>query len=361
MSTTERTFNDRQSSSVTNNEPSNQSFGNQFSLRNSVQQRSSESLNLAIGKSLGPSLSFNFGVSDGNESVSSDNLPYLTGSTIKTDEKFCLSKILNSKENLTDLVRKDFIVKENPKPQLHVLSMPSELILRILSFLELNSLAVAGMVCKLFNNLAVIEFYDRGMFLMEVLHDNFGAIRSFTAATKIQPHGYLAYFKRGVAYYKESEEEEALKDISKALCCAPEGADHHIIKAMKHQIELDFKSAVEEATKAIELEPSNGSAFYLRGYNRFDLQDYDGSIGDLTYCLSLPYPYKSKVYNCRGWCYKIMGELDKALVDFSASSRLNVRYTKPFVNKTITMSTKMGKSGACEEEVYLTDFLNNTI
>jgi hypothetical protein len=78
-----------------------------------------------------------------------------------------------------------------------------------------------------FNNLAVLEFYDRGMFLMEILHDNFGAIRSeyyllllscfrsFTAATRIQPNGYLAYFKRGVAHYKESEEEDALKDISK--------------------------------------------------------------------------------------------------------------------------------------------------
>jgi hypothetical protein len=67
---------------------------------------------------------------------------------------------------------------------------------------------------------------------------------------------------------------------------SPEGADSHIIKAMKHQIELDFKSkplvnhlklifnldAVDEASKAISLEPTNGSAYYLRGYNRFDLQ-----------------------------------------------------------------------------------------
>ena len=77
---------------------------------------------------------------------------------------------------------------------------------------------------------------------------------------------------------------------------------------MKHQIELDFAGAVIEATKAIEIDPLNGAAYYLRGYNRFDLQDYVGSIEDLSYCLSLPYPYKSKVYNCRGWCYKILGD-----------------------------------------------------
>lgn len=53
---------------------------------------------------------------------------------------------------------------------------------------------------------------------------------------------------------------------------------------MKSQIEFNFKGtlrsfqkseklgAVYEASRAIELDPYNGAAYYLRGYNRFDLQ-----------------------------------------------------------------------------------------
>ena len=77
---------------------------------------------------------------------------------------------------------------------------------------------------------------------------------------------------------------------------------------MLHQVQLNFSEAVREASEAIRLDPTNGAAYYLRGYNRFDLQDYEGSIADLTCCLQLPYPYKSKVLNCRGWCYKIRGK-----------------------------------------------------
>lgn len=168
-------------------------------------------------------------------------------------------------------------------------------------------LVTAGCVCRQWQQLAFGELCDRGMYSMEVLHDNFRAIEQFSLAIKLQPHEVMPHFKRGVAHYKENEEDEAMKNINKALELGPTGIDLHLIRSMKCQIELDFEGAVAEATKAIELDPMNGAAYYLRGYNRFDLQDYLGSIEDLTHCLTLPYPYKSKVYNCRGWCYKIIG------------------------------------------------------
>jgi len=193
------------------------------------------------------------------------------------------------------------------------------------------------------------------------MHDNFGAIREFTRALKLQKNAIQPRFKRGVAHYKEREEEEALRDIDTVLGLEPAGAEAFIIRSMKFQIQMDFRGAAEEATRAIHLDPLNGAAYYLRGYNRFDLQDYRGAIEDLTHCLSLPYPYKSKVYNCRGWCFKIIGEIEKALEDFTISGRLNVRYTKPYVNKAIVLSAdKSRRPAICEEEVYLTEYLAKT-
>jgi tetratricopeptide (TPR) repeat protein len=236
--------------------------------------------------------------------------------------------------------------------------LPCEILCRILSFLD-QDLVNAGHVCKLWAELAYQEFFERGMFSMEVLQDNFQAATDFSNAIRVNPLNPISHFKRGVAHYKENEEALALRNIDKSLSLNPNDVDRHVIKSMKCQIMTDFPGAVEEATKAIAMDPSCGAAYYLRGYNRFDLQDYHGSIDDLSHCLSLLYPYKSKVLNCRGWCYKITGEVEKALADFTLSSHLNVRYTKPFVNKAITLSSQKDRPKSLEEEQLLTEYLSS--
>jgi len=237
--------------------------------------------------------------------------------------------------------------------------LPLEIVLKIFSFLD-KDLVPIGKVCKYFNSVAFKELFDRGMYSMEVLQDNFKAIREFSRAIVLNPTCPSPHFKRGVAHYKENEEEEALRDLNKALAYKTSPVEEYLIRSMLYQVQLNFADAVKEASKAIELDPYNGAAYYLRGYNRFDLQDYEGSIADLTYCLQLSYPYKSKVLNCRGWCYKIRGQVDKALEDFTVSSRLNVRYTKPFVNKAIVLASKKDKPSVLEEEQLLTEYISKS-
>ncbi len=42
-------------------------------------------------------------------------------------------------------------------------------------------------------------------------------MEDFLCAAKIYPHSSLPLFKRGVAHYRECEEEEALRDIQRVL------------------------------------------------------------------------------------------------------------------------------------------------
>lgn len=237
------------------------------------------------------------------------------------------------------------------------LVVPNEILINIFSFLD-HELVTLGQVCKFWNSIAFLEVYEKGMEKMEVDQDNWSAIKEFTRAIQLAPTNFVAYFKRGVAYYKENEEEEALKNMRRALKLNPSPAEEHLIRAMLFQIQLEFKSAVEEASKSIELDPYNGAAYYLRGFNRFDLQDYEGSISDLTHCLSLSYPYRSKVLNCRGWCFKVRGDIQRALEDFTLSGRLNVCYTKPFVNKAIVLAAKKEKPRILEEDKFLTECIS---
>jgi hypothetical protein len=65
--------------------------------------------------------------------------------------------------------------------------------------------------------------------------------------------------------------------------------------------------AVQAASSAIEMDPQNGYAFYLRGFTKYDLRDYEGSLQDLTTSLQLPSPCRSSALNCRGWVNRAMG------------------------------------------------------
>jgi tetratricopeptide (TPR) repeat protein len=87
---------------------------------------------------------------------------------------------------------------------------------------------------------------------METYQDNCSAIREFTRAIKLSPTNYAPYFKRGVAFYKENDEEEALKNIRGALTLNPSPAEEHMIRAMLFQIQLEFKLAVVEASKVFQ-------------------------------------------------------------------------------------------------------------
>lgn len=56
-----------------------------------------------------------------------------------------------------------------------------------------------------------------------------------------------------------------------------------------------------------------------------------------------------------------IGEIERALDDFTTSCRLNVRFSKPYVNKSIVLcSDQKLKPETSEEEIYLTEYLSNT-
>lgn len=115
--------------------------------------------------------------------------------------------------------------------------LPTEIVLKIISFLDEDTVTV-GRVCRYWNGLAFREIYDRGMAEMEVYQDNFKAIVEFTRAILINPSSPSPWFKRGVAHYKECEEKEAVRNITKALSLSPSTVEYYLMKAMLHQIQL---------------------------------------------------------------------------------------------------------------------------
>ena len=75
-----------------------------------------------------------------------------------------------------------------------------------------------------------------------------------------------------------------------------------------------FGTAMEEFTKAIQLDPKNDSAFLHRGYCHYDLGEYPAAIADLNQSLTIQ-PNNSRAYAKRASALAASGQTAAAVLD----------------------------------------------
>jgi len=60
---------------------------------------------------------------------------------------------------------------------------------------------------------------------------------------------------------------------------------------------LDYKGAIEEFTKVIELNPRDAKAYLSRGLSKYFLQDYAGDIADQLKAIEINLKYGDAYFN----------------------------------------------------------------
>ncbi|HEX7414509.1 MAG TPA: tetratricopeptide repeat protein, partial [Bacteroidia bacterium] len=77
-------------------------------------------------------------------------------------------------------------------------------------------------------------------------------------------------------------------------------AEDYLIKGnVKRITKKDYKGAIEDYTKAIELNPKYANAYMVRGMCKDELKDYNGSIQDYNKAIELN-PKYTDAYMARG-------------------------------------------------------------
>jgi hypothetical protein len=95
--------------------------------------------------------------------------------------------------------------------------LPDELIFKVFEFLE-EDLQIVGQVCKTWNEMAALEYYNRGIQTMETYGNRAAALKYFTSAIKIQPFKqppYLVYLQISIAHYYEENIPKATEFAEK--------------------------------------------------------------------------------------------------------------------------------------------------
>lgn len=82
-------------------------------------------------------------------------------------------------------------------------------------------------------------------------------------------------------------------------------------------INLEYKTALEDFSLAIETNPHDITGFYCRGLTKFQLKNHESALSDFTECINLRMREPNAFYY-RGLCYFFLGDMDNAILNFKS-------------------------------------------
>jgi len=107
----------------------------------------------------------------------------------------------------------------------------------------------------------------------------------------------------------------------------------------------DYPGAIENYSRAIELDPKYANAYNNRGIAKSDMQDYPGAISDYSRAIELV-PKNANAYNNRGNAKSDIQDYQGAISDYSRAIELNPTDATAWYNRGIAKQTMQDYQGA---------------
>lgn len=114
--------------------------------------------------------------------------------------------------------------------------------------------------------------------------------------------------------------------------CNPTDEMPHVKQGMYFRKKGEFKNAISEFTKAIEINPKNGIAYNLRAMSWAELKDFDQAISDFTEAIRIN-PNDGYTYTLRGIALCDTGAYRQSLSDFDTAIKINSKNVFAHTNK----------------------------
>jgi tetratricopeptide (TPR) repeat protein len=136
-----------------------------------------------------------------------------------------------------------------------------------------------------------------------------------------------AYFARGRTFFDQKEYPQAIEQFTKALEVDPRDPLFHYQRGQAYVEKDDFTEALQDFTEAIRLDPKNALAYYQRGLTHRLLGQHDKAIDDYTRALKID-PRLALAYRNRSRAYAAKGDAEKARADYDRAIRLDPNLSK---------------------------------
>lgn len=146
---------------------------------------------------------------------------------------------------------------------------------------------------------------------------------------KSRPYRYV-----GVELIKMGKYDDAMIALDKALELDPTRWEEHKNKAVIYNIRKDYRSAINELSICIKIDPENDQFFLERANNFMKLGNMEAGKNDLEKALSIA-PYNYSAYYSLGAYYLKNGEYIKAIENFDNAILLNKNYIEALNDKGV--------------------------
>ena len=226
--------------------------------------------------------------------------------------------------------------------------------------------------------------------------DFYEAISNFNKSIRYDPYNYYAYLNIASAKDLLGDRKGAITDLTKAINTNSKISNAYVMRAgvlMKGNFEVhisnvnvkEVEKAIDDYTKAIEIDPNAGSSFYFRGMAKAKLgSDRYSACQDLLrakqmgvdisrvndYCdgIVINIPNENNVINTRNKSYDSQKSSNNAqdylntgtaknnsrdykgaIADYTKAIELNPNYTLAYANRGISKENLGNLAGACAD------------
>jgi tetratricopeptide (TPR) repeat protein len=135
------------------------------------------------------------------------------------------------------------------------------------------------------------------------------------------------YYNRGDTKNGLQDYKGAIADFTKAIELKPEDASAYCDRGEAKIGLQDYKGAIADYTKTIEIFPKFAWAYYVRGNAKGKLQDTRGAIADFTMAIEL-YPNNKEAFYNRGLAKIALSQKESGCLDLSKAGELG--YAKAY-------------------------------
>jgi tetratricopeptide (TPR) repeat protein len=143
------------------------------------------------------------------------------------------------------------------------------------------------------------------------------------------------YFNKAYGKNEIKDYQGAIEDYTKAIEINPNYSEAYNNRGTVKTNFKDYKGAIEDYTKAIGINSNYSDAYNSRGTAKSILEDYRGAIADYTKAIEIN-PNDSEAYNYRGDSKVQLKDYQGAIEDYTKAIELNPNYSDAYYNRGVS-------------------------
>ncbi|MGA2782943.1 MAG: tetratricopeptide repeat protein, partial [Smithella sp.] len=173
-------------------------------------------------------------------------------------------------------------------------------------------------------------------------------ITLFDHTLKITDNNWLLYYDRGATYSRLGNYKQAIEDYSRAIEINPGFAAAYNNRSDVYAGLGNYRQAIEDLNRVIEFNPGFAAAYNKRGNAYNGLGNYRQAIEDCSRAIEIE-PAYAEAYNNRGNAYDGLGNHKQAIEDYDRAIEIKPRYAELYYNRGIGYLNQGDNISGCRD------------